>query len=196
MLPCFPPSNTRHCTPLECRREEESCSIDISLRWSENQTTKEHFSRLVIERKTSVTFRMNYSDMDNGVLPTNSTFNGTMVPIATAVLQCFPPPSSHSRRAIVSALAKREKRITSPAAGSRNVEFLRHMLPPARPICCDCRRDGKWHPNPDEQPLALLKFMRSSPNRKPRSDIFLSHSKGQDIPILHLPGTANDFAVE
>ena len=30
-------------------------SIDISLRWSENQTTKEHFSRLVIERKMSVT---------------------------------------------------------------------------------------------------------------------------------------------
>ena len=40
-----------HCTPLECRREEESCSIDIALRWSENQTTKEHFSRLVIDRK-------------------------------------------------------------------------------------------------------------------------------------------------
>ena len=29
--------------PLECRRREESCTIDISLRWSENQTTKEHF---------------------------------------------------------------------------------------------------------------------------------------------------------
>ena len=29
--------------PLECRREEESCSIDIALRWSENQTTKERF---------------------------------------------------------------------------------------------------------------------------------------------------------
>ena len=40
--------------PLECRREEESCSIDIALRWSENQTTKERFSRLVIERKMSV----------------------------------------------------------------------------------------------------------------------------------------------
>ena len=26
----FLSSNTRHCTPLECRREEESCSIDIS----------------------------------------------------------------------------------------------------------------------------------------------------------------------
>ena len=52
--------------PLECRREEESCTIDISqdllsrslssrlIHWSENQTTKEHFSRLVIERKMSV----------------------------------------------------------------------------------------------------------------------------------------------
>ena len=48
-------SNTRHCTPLECRCEEESCSIDIALRWSENQTTKEHFSRLVIARKKGVT---------------------------------------------------------------------------------------------------------------------------------------------
>ena len=35
-------SNTRHCTPLECRHEEESCPIDIALRWSEKQTTKEH----------------------------------------------------------------------------------------------------------------------------------------------------------
>ena len=70
-------SNTRHCTgstialaihsfdPLECRREEESCTIDISLRWSENQTTKEHFSRLVIERKRSVIpFRLNDSAYD------------------------------------------------------------------------------------------------------------------------------------
>ena len=72
------PSNTPHCTgstialtirsfdPLECRREEESCTIDISqdllsrslssrlIHWSENQTTKEHFSQLVIERKMSV----------------------------------------------------------------------------------------------------------------------------------------------
>ena len=48
-------SNTPHCTPLECRRDGESCSIDISLLRSENQTTKEHFSRLVIERKMSVT---------------------------------------------------------------------------------------------------------------------------------------------
>ena len=86
--------------------------------------------------------------------------------------------------------------MTRPASNSPNVEFLRHMLPPSRLICCDCRRDGKRHPNPDEQPLALLKFMRSSSNRKRRSGIFLSHSKGQDIPILHLLGTADDFAME
>ena len=80
-------SNTQHCTPLECRREEESCSIDIAqdplsrslfsrlILWSENQTTKEHFSRLVIERKTSVTFRMNYYDMDNGALSSDTISN-------------------------------------------------------------------------------------------------------------------------
>ena len=38
----FLSGNTGHCTPLECRRGEASCSIDISLRRSENQTTKEH----------------------------------------------------------------------------------------------------------------------------------------------------------
>ena len=65
-------SNTRHCTPLECRREEESCSIDITLRWSENQTTNEHFSRLVIERKRSVTYGKNSSDRNNGVLSSNT----------------------------------------------------------------------------------------------------------------------------
>ena len=48
-------SNTRHCTPLECGREEESCSIDISqdllsrslfsrlIHWSENHSTKKRF---------------------------------------------------------------------------------------------------------------------------------------------------------
>ena len=30
----FLASNTRHCTPLECRRGAESCSIDIALLWS------------------------------------------------------------------------------------------------------------------------------------------------------------------
>ena len=65
-------SNTRHRTPLECRCGEESCSIDISLRWSENQTTTEHFSRLVIERKTSVTCRMNHTAKDNSALSSNT----------------------------------------------------------------------------------------------------------------------------
>ena len=31
----FLSGNTGHCTPLECRRGEASCSIDISLLWSE-----------------------------------------------------------------------------------------------------------------------------------------------------------------
>ena len=48
-------SNTPHGAPLERGNLDTSCSIDIALRWSENQTTKEHFSRLVIERKRSVT---------------------------------------------------------------------------------------------------------------------------------------------
>ena len=29
--------------PLECRRRDESCSIDISLRWSENHFKTERF---------------------------------------------------------------------------------------------------------------------------------------------------------
>ena len=35
--------------PLECRRGEESCSIDIALRWSAKHFTKETSSKLVIE---------------------------------------------------------------------------------------------------------------------------------------------------
>ena len=37
--------------------ERNHDSIDIALLWSENQTTKEHLSRLVIERKTSYEMR-------------------------------------------------------------------------------------------------------------------------------------------
>ncbi len=48
-------SNTRHCTPLECRRDGESCSIDISLLWSETILRRNAFSKPVIERKMSVT---------------------------------------------------------------------------------------------------------------------------------------------
>ena len=44
------------------------------IRWSENQTMKEHFSRLVIERKRNVTCEMNYADRDNGVLSSNYSF--------------------------------------------------------------------------------------------------------------------------
>ena len=36
-------------------------TFDISLLWSENQTTKEHFSRLVIERKNECQLMMRYS---------------------------------------------------------------------------------------------------------------------------------------
>ena len=73
------PSNTRHCTgstialtirsfdPLECRRGEESCSIDISqdllsrslfsrlILWSETILRRSAYSKPVIERKTSAT---------------------------------------------------------------------------------------------------------------------------------------------
>ena len=65
-------SNTPHGAPLERGNLDTSCSIDIALRWSENQTTKLHFSRLVIERKRSVACGKNYSDRDNGVLSSNT----------------------------------------------------------------------------------------------------------------------------
>ena len=64
-------SNTPHCTPLECRREEGSCSIDISLLWSETILRRNAFSKLVIERKMSVARWKNYSDRDNGMLSSN-----------------------------------------------------------------------------------------------------------------------------
>ena len=62
-------SNTRHCTPLECRRKEESCSIDISLRWSENHSTKERVFEASHRAKTSVTCQANRSGRNNRMSP-------------------------------------------------------------------------------------------------------------------------------
>ena len=62
-------SNTRHCTPLECRRKEETCSIDISLRWSENHSTKERLFEASHRAKTSVTCQANRSGRNNRMSP-------------------------------------------------------------------------------------------------------------------------------
>ena len=67
--------------PLECRRKEESCSIDISqdllsrslysrlILWSENQTTKERLFEASHRAKTSVTCQANRSGRNSRMSP-------------------------------------------------------------------------------------------------------------------------------